>query len=413
MILPESVAWSPGAFRNCIMRGWQPTRSSDNVMNLRRAVDRPTAATDPCEEDALIMLSACTNHSTKPERLLLLWLVWVWPLFMLFPSDRGSIGWAQETAAVAPPIELMPPASGTKSPAAEMPVTVQRHPQAIPRADFMSLERLAPEAQTLSQSLLLKALDGEAFYTLVGQLKPVSEGFWGSYFALEPLDLAEVERVRAALRPWNVAGLFHADVLVYESAQRGQRYASAYVVHVPSLQALVERQSELFGRWGITVASPPGEVLLTIERSRQPGDRWRGFGLLFGYPEYAVDFFVEAGLHQRSTGEFIERDFRQIPTFTSRSGRFVYAVPKLSRPGPEDVALERRATHLLGEYRRRRPTDKEAPPNPIELLRDWMDDGHGYCHPQHLLDKLPAKSDQELDAEIAAEKLLEQSPKGD
>jgi hypothetical protein len=134
---------------------------------------------------------------------------------------------------------------------------------------------------------------------------------------------------------------------------------------------------------------------------------------LFGYPEYAVDFFVEAGLHQRSTGEFIERDFRQIPTFTSRSGRFVYAVPKLSRPGPEDVALERRATHLLGEYRRRRPTDKEAPPNPIELLRDWMDDGHGYCHPQHLLDKLPAKSDQELDAEIAAEKLLEQSPKGD
>ena len=350
---------------------------------------------------------------TTPQLWPLVWRSSAWLLAISCQFAGVSLGWAQETTAVAPPIESTPPATGAESLQVESPVTVQRHPQAIPRADFLSLEGLAPEAQTLSQSLLLKALDGEAFYTFVGQLKPASEGFWGSYFALEPLDLAEVERVRTALRPWNVAGLFHADVLVYESAQRGQRYASAYVVHVPSLQALIERQADFFGRWGITPDSPPGEVLLTIERCREPGDRWRGFGLLFGYPEYAIDFFVEAGLHQRTTGEFVEREFRQIPTFASRSGRFVYAVPMLSRPGPEDLALERRATHLLGEYRRRRPADAGDSPNPVELLREWMDDGHGYCHPQHLLDKLPPKTDAELDAEIAAQKQLEQSSKGD
>lgn len=336
-----------------------------------------------------------------------------WLLAICCQVAGGSLVGAQETAPVAPPTVLATPATGTESLQVESPVTVQRHPRAIPRADFFSLDGLAPEAQTLSQSLLLKALDGEALYTFVGQLKPVSEGFWGSYFALEPLDLQEVERVRTALRPWNVAGLFHADVLVYESARRGQCYASAYVVHVPSLQALIERQADFFGRWGITADSPPGEVLLAIERCREPGDRWRGFGLMFGYPEYAIDFFVEAGLHQRATGEFVERDFRQIPTFASRSGRFVYAVPKLSRPGPEDSALERRATHLLGEYRHRRPADAADSPNPIELLREWMDDGHGYCHPQHLLDKLPPKTDAELDAEIAAQKQLEQSLNGD
>ena len=122
---------------------------------------------------------------------------------------------------------------------------------------------------------------------------------------------------------------------------------------------------------------------------------------MFGYPEYAIDFFVEAGVHQRTTGEFIERDFRQIPTFTSQSGRFVYAVPKLCRPGPEDQVLELRASHLLSEYRALRGADA---PDPIELLRDWMDNGHGYCHPQHLLEKLPQKMDREIDAEIAREK---------
>lgn len=358
------------------------------------------------------MPSTYPSQTTKLRRIAPLWLTRLGLLVVLCLSDTGTPVWAQALETARPPIVQMPDVS-TESPVAEPSLMVSRHRQAIPRNEFFSLEGLAPEAQALSQALLLKALDGEAFYTLVGQLKPVSEGFWGSYFALEPLDLTEVERVRVALRPWNVPGLFHADVLVYESAQRGQRYASAYVVHVPSLRALVERQSEFFGQWGITTESPPGEVLLSIERCRQPGDRWRGFGLLFGYPEYAVDFFVEAGLHQRTTGEFVERDFRQIPTFTSRSGRFVYAVPKLSRPGPEDLTLERRATHLLGEYRRLRSTDKETLPDPIELLRDWMDDGHGYCHPQHLLDKLPPKTDEELDAEIAAQKQLEQSPKGD
>lgn len=280
----------------------------------------------------------------------------------------------------------------------------------LPRNDFFSTESLDDKAKLLSEELLLKALDSEAFYTLVGQLKPVSEGFWGGYFSVEPADLTEIEQVRAALRSWNVPGMFFADVLVYESLQHGQRYASAYVIHVPSLKNLIERESEFFARWGITVNTPPGEVMMTIERTRQPDDRWRGFGLVFGYPKYAIDFFVTAGMHQRTSGEFVERDFRQVATFAGRSGRFVYAVPKLSRLGPEDIALQRRAALFLTEYKRLRPQYTAPMKNPSGLLRDWMDDGDGKCHPDHLLAKLPAKTEAELDAEIASWSAAEVRP---
>lgn len=272
---------------------------------------------------------------------------------------------------------------------------------AVPRDIFLPLESLAEHTRQLSEELLLKALDSEAFYTLVGQLKPVSEGFWGGYFSVEPADLTEIEQVRAALRPWNVPNMFFADVLVYESVQHGQRYASAYLIHLPSFRKLIEQESEFFTRWGITANTPPGEVMLAIERSRQPDDRWRGFGLVFGYPRYAIDFFVTAGMHQRTTGEFVERDFRQIPTFASPSGRFVYAVPKLSSTNAEELAIQRRAALLLSEYKRLRPQYIDLSKNAGSLLRDWMDDGNGYCHPEHLLAKLPRKTETELDAEIA------------
>ena len=281
---------------------------------------------------------------------------------------------------------------------------------AVPRSTFLSTETLDEKTKQLSDELLLKALDSEAFYTLVGQLKPVSEGFWGGYFSVNPAEFTEIEQVRAAIRSWNVPGLFYADVLVYESIQHGQRYASAYVVHVPSLKTLIEREHDFFARWGITVDTPPGEIMMAIERSRQPDDRWRGFGLVFGYPKYAIDFFVTAGMHQRSTGEFVERDFRQIATFAGRSGRFVYAVPKLSHPGSEDFALQRRAAVFLSEYKQLRPQYTKPTKDPSGLLRDWMDDGNGMCHPDHLIAKLPAKTEVELDAEIASWSVPEARP---
>ena len=281
---------------------------------------------------------------------------------------------------------------------------------AVPRAALFDMSGLPSDLQVLSRQLLLQALDGEALYTLTGTLKPVSEGFWGSYFSVDPPDLAEVERVRLALQAWHVPGLFYADVLIYESLQSQRRYASAYVVHVPSLQRVIRTHAEFFGKLGITPDTPPQEVLLIVERTRQPDDRWRGFGRLFGYPEHAVDFFVSAGMHQRETGEFIERDFRNFPTFSSNTGRFVYAVPQLSRLSEEEKLLERQTYQILTEYRRLRSASQNPESSSIELLREWMDDGQGNCHPKHLLAKLPTRTDAEWDEAIAKQRSTRMPP---
>ncbi|MFN7430991.1 MAG: hypothetical protein ACK5TP_10480, partial [bacterium] len=51
------------------------------------------------------------------------------------------------------------------------------------------------------RELLLKALDREALYTLVGGLKPLSTGFWHGKVDLAAPDIAEIARVRRALAP--------------------------------------------------------------------------------------------------------------------------------------------------------------------------------------------------------------------
>lgn len=45
------------------------------------------------------------------------------------------------------------------------------------------------------------------------------------------------------------------------------------------------------------------------------------------------------------------RDFVQLPTFGSATGRFVYAVPKGHTPRPEDTDLRERADDALARFR--------------------------------------------------------------
>ena len=270
--------------------------------------------------------------------------------------------------------------------------------EAIVRTDFFPMEKLSTQSQKLSEDLLLAALDSEALYTIVGQLKPVSEGFWGTYFPIESGDLSEIEKVREAVKPWSTGGVFAADVLIFEKQQSGRRHASLYLAHAPTLQATISRNPKFFDRFGLTDDTPAHQVMMTIERSTSPEERWRGFGIAFGYPEYAINFFVGAGLHQRETGEFIERDFRHIPTFRSKQGRFVYAVPKISPVRTEDTELLQRAKPVLNEYRRLRAQYiGDGKPGPVALLRDWFDDGSGKCHPMHAMAKLDASKENHVE----------------
>jgi hypothetical protein len=201
-----------------------------------------------------------------------------------------------------------------------------------------------------ADALALKLLDGEALYTVSGGLKPVSEGFWQTSFPASQSTSDQVEAVRKTLAGLPLGPDLEAGVLVYSSAFEGKRSASAFVAHTPSLKALIERREDVFGPIGVTAKSSAQAVMEAIDKAPRSA-RWRAFGLVFGYPEYAVEFFVAAGEEQDRTGRFVQRDFLNIPTFGGERGRFVYAVPKGHVERTEDLELKAKAEPTLTKYK--------------------------------------------------------------
>lgn len=147
-------------------------------------------------------------------------------------------------------------------------------------------------------------------------------------------------------------------------------------------------RSSFFSAFGITVSSHPLEALLAVEYS--PANlRLRHYGHLFGYPDYAVDFFVEAVQSQERDGKFVKRDFYRVPTFKMTDGNspFVYAVPQGHAENDVDRALKTRTAEILASYGERRAkyvgegNPGAADRGVVEMLRDWFDDGKGFCSP--------------------------------
>ncbi len=228
-------------------------------------------------------------------------------------------------------------------------------------------------AEPLSaDALALRILDGEGLYTVTSGMKPISEGYWQSRFPATKETTDEVELTRRTLESLPLGPDLEAGVYVFVKAFDGKRTASAFVAHKPSLRALIERRKDVFESIGVRVSSTPQQVLEKIDRG--PGStRWRAFGLVFGYPEYAVEFFVAAGEKEAATKQFVTRDFVNLPTFTSDQGRFVYAVPKGHVERDEDRELKSKTADIITQYRAWRTVYLDQQKlGSVELLRNWI-----------------------------------------
>ena len=216
--------------------------------------------------------------------------------------------------------------------------------------------------------LIREAADHEALYTLAGGLKPMSNGIWRGSFDVENLDLTELRDVRHALGPLR-NDVWYADVQVFDNADDGERQAQGFVVHRDSLARMIKRLESFWSPWGITPCTHPAEIVAIVDRMPR-ADRWRGYGHLYGYPDEAVDFFVEAGLAAADGGEMgpgKDREFKQIPTYVAPTGRFTYAVPLDHVPTTVDRALADRAGRILAAYEERRLEMDDAD-DMVELL---------------------------------------------
>lgn len=225
----------------------------------------------------------------------------------------------------------------------------------------------------LIDSILQEGLDGEALYTLLGDIKPMSSVISFS-FAMDPADREwhQVRRIQQALNQIKLPDL--AFVLVpYEATYNGHRNLQVNVMRLSRLDSLLSHQATFFGPFGLVEGASPA-VVLTANEYGDRYDRLRGYGYLFGYPDYAVDFFAEAAMRSDSLEKHVERDFFTIPVHSREDGRFVYAIPKGHQTTETDSTLYRRSMMVLQEYRllRDRYLKPDSTIRAYDLLKDYF-----------------------------------------
>jgi cytochrome c peroxidase len=256
--------------------------------------------------------------------------------------------------------------------------TEEAPPEAgVARSACFPVEKLGAEDRAKAEKLFLALLDSEGLYAVAG-VKPMSSGYVGFRLAAENPDAGELEDARRLLGYFQCGEDVFATVQhfarTYENPQTKvrERAYEGVVFSRAALRRAVERHSGFFQGLGLGPWSHPMEILMSVEYSEM-GPRWRGLGYLYGYPDYAVDFFVEAGLSQQRDGKFVERDFFGVATFARAERGVVYAVAKGAARRPEDDAFRARLLEVLAQYRSRREKYiGEGKAGVVALLRDWF-----------------------------------------
>jgi hypothetical protein len=222
---------------------------------------------------------------------------------------------------------------------------------------------LSTNEKILADSILLHALDHEALYTLLDSIKPISSVKMVRYpiapdSTHKPVTVSQIKnplyidsldifyRLNDKLSGAEVAFV----AIPFKASDKEYKNVQMYAVRRSSLQRVITEQSSFFGQFGIT-KNTPAQTVINIIEGTQAYERWRGYGYLFGYPNHAVDFFVQAGISQDSTGKFVERKFFHMPVFAGNSGHFTYALPKDYTPGNIDSALYHKANNKLMQYK--------------------------------------------------------------
>ncbi|GAB5528072.1 MAG: hypothetical protein Roseis2KO_59440 [Roseivirga sp.] len=220
----------------------------------------------------------------------------------------------------------------------------------------------------MANLLLAYGLEHEALYTMLDSLKPMSSlGPVLSYPLAKKDWMADgyrhvvnpqADSIRIALKEldsWHritkELSNEHLQFLVIPFRQPWdeKRHIQVLVCRKDQFRKTLQREALFFGQWGFTANADPATVLTAIEFESE-NDRYRAYGYLFGYPDYAVDFFVEASIAGEESGEFVTRDFFHIPVAAGDKGYFTYAIPKGYIPGKSDSMIYNRAWATLARY---------------------------------------------------------------
>ena len=282
------------------------------------------------------------------------------------------------------------------SPGQTRPTLAARPGTVHAASDCFPFERLPDPLGKKARDLLLKALDGEALYSIASNIKPMSSGFYAAQVALAQPDLRDPEEVRQIFEAWTCGGEIRASLHHFGAIYEGRRPLEGVVFNLPRFRQMLAAYPAFFGLYGLSPSADPVEALMAVEYDTTTA-RLRGYGYFFGYPQYAVDFFVGAADEQKKSGNFVARDFLSLPTARGER-RFVYATPKGHAENDADREFKAAVDVVFSRYmtRRAKHITNDDSANVLALLREWFDDGRGVVKPSNVWGSARSSTDTYL-----------------
>lgn len=224
---------------------------------------------------------------------------------------------------------------------------------------------LSAADRILADTLLKKALENEGLFTLTSGLKPMStvadlslklaqqdslakgKLLVADVNSADFAKLAQYQRVVSALQFGDVGFVLYP----FKIHRKGIRNATISVYRQSLVDSMVNANASFYGQLALS-KGVPATLLVGITEYENSYDRFRSYGNLFGYPTHAVNFFVEAAITNDETKTFVKRDFFNMPVYSRETGRFVYALPKDSKPNAADLAVKDRAAFALENFKK-------------------------------------------------------------
>ena len=251
----------------------------------------------------------------------------------------------------------------------------------MPRAQCFPVEALSAVDRAKAEEWLLAAMDGEALYSILDTIKPVSSGIHNLAFSIKSPDLTALEQARRVAEVLRCGEHLTSLVQIFAMASQAERFAELMLINRAEFDAKLASERGFFARFGLSPGIAPAQALAIIEHLPR-ADRYRGYGLLFGFPTFAVDFFVEATQPGADIGPGKDREFYSVPVFKGPKGHFVWAVPLGASERPENKAIADRAAPVLRDYTAyREKYIGEGKPGVVEMLRDLLCDQATHCAP--------------------------------
>lgn len=246
--------------------------------------------------------------------------------------------------------------------------------------------------------LLSEFLDGAGLYTILGDLKPISTiqlNSLSDYYRKIPQSASEAEKYKdiinkkvkelmPLLAEMSNEHLYfrllpiQTDLNIPNIDYKVTLMPEILILRKDLVYNTIQKYESFFRTININTQ---GDYISKIEdflfenSDHYLEARARAFGYLFGYPKYAVDFFVNNLISESHTSDpettLNDRNFHQIPTYGNLS-KYSYAIPKDSKNREEDIELTIRAKNILDTYTEKRKLYMQGSNlNAIKLIQEW------------------------------------------